>query len=365
MTSKNKISLLIGSGISIKAGCPSVDKLTEIILKAGFERVHTQYFIGSTKNDNESSEIQSFINFIHTELLKIYTYVNYEDIYYTILNLSLEENGFFKDAANHSLNIENKKNFKEKVFFNYKEILEESLDLINSAICENLVLHNPNLDYLELIAKTIDNFSNYDFNIFTLNYDLIFESLLEKYSLDYCDRFELQNGRMIFNNALFENENNINFIKLHGSTNWHLTNIDSKILVEKIQKDHKMFTPSSFTVPERKILIGTYNKSNYYVSFFFNNLFSKFLKELNDSEKLLAIGFGFKDEILTQNIFNWLGENQNRKMVVISNDINNCKISATGFKNLYWNKFLASDQIIEINKKIEDVTLPELITTLN
>jgi hypothetical protein len=365
MTSKNKISLLIGSGISIKVGCPSVDKLTEIILKAGFERVHTQYFISSPKNDRECSEIQDFINFIHTDLLKIYHYVNYEDIYYTILNLSLEENGYFKDAAYHYLNIEYKKNFKEKVFYNYKEILEESLELINSAICENLILQNPNLDYLELIVKTITNFNNYHFNIFTLNYDLILESLLEKYSLDYCDGFEPQNGRMIFNNALFENDNSINFIKLHGSINWYFTNIDSKIVVEKSQQGHKMLTPSSFTIPERKILIGTYNKSNYYVSFFFNNLFSKFLKELNNSEKLLAVGFGFKDDILTQNIFNWLSENKSRKLVVVSNNIASCKISATGLMNLVWDEFTASEQIIEINKKIEDVNLTELIIALN
>jgi len=172
-------------------------------------------------------------------------------------------------------------------------------------------------------------------NVHTLNHDLLFDYMARNVSgmWDYfTDGFsemesnyygELSHASKIDNELLhkhykvrvpiFTNKynNRLRLFKLHGSVDYYSLYLQEDRKQMMVKRDYgvgeiyrERFNPRKenfdydrpFYRSEPSYLTGTTNKIKRYGDYFYDNLFVHFSKNLQESEQLIVIGYGFKDQ---------------------------------------------------------------------
>lgn len=141
-----------------------------------------------------------------------------------------------------------------------------------------------------------------DNTIVTLNYDLTLE-----YS---CSHIELPFARGIenwnFGRGVFFPDSKLRIIKLHGSFDWQMTyegfHSPRNFTSWPLESPNQMFNPL--------ILYGANAKLDPYGPFF--DLFSEFRDTLQQVDLVSVIGFSFRDDHITEHLFQWLKGDESR-----------------------------------------------------
>ncbi|MHA1401687.1 MAG: SIR2 family protein [Candidatus Heimdallarchaeaceae archaeon] len=140
----------------------------------------------------------------------------------------------------------------------------------------------------------------FEINVFTLNYDLVFESVVNKDPSDLVlsDGFDGSNWTGNF-------DKKINYYKLHGSLNWYL---DKE--TESIRKiDNQAISP------EPLIIFGSDNKMLSFEPFL--NLITEFYRKLKQANLLIVIGYSFQDKYINNLIIQQLMDTRTTKKMLI------------------------------------------------
>lgn len=162
--------------------------------------------------------------------------------------------------------------------------------------------------FAELLKETNDE--AYHINLFTLNYDLVFEKVFNKNS-----EFPVNTGFNsdgVWDEEWFDSEDaKINLSKIHGSLDWYLNEDDTCCLA-----NHEIaFNPLNPEERKPHIILG-FEYKLFSVDPFFT-LLQKFIQKLKSSKLLVVIGYSFFDNYLNNIIIRHLNRNENARVLIV------------------------------------------------
>jgi hypothetical protein len=272
-----KVMCLLGAGVSIPAGLPGITNLTEKFFKEFHNDLHRNKVLilrDIAKDYYNRDDLETFLSILHK--LK-----NPRDL-----------NMFLKT-------------------YEVTEIIDEKdlVEIIHST--QKFIREN-----LEDI-KTIDYLSHFRYlkgctDIFTLNYDSLFEIVWEKGNIPYTDGFS-----PFWNPELFEsNDFRYKLYKLHGSLHWFETSSGKliKIPIKGLDTSKlKYITDESLS----EILIyPTIQKDKG--SLIYDSLNHIFFEFLNRYDLCIIIGYSFRDEDISNKIVESIKKNDRLWIVLVS-----------------------------------------------
>lgn len=167
----------------------------------------------------------------------------------------------------------------------------------------------------ELLAPVVQllkdsNDDDFHINIFTLNYDLVFEKVFNRDS-----EFPVNTGFNsdgIWDDDCFNtDEAKINLSKIHGSLDWYLSEDDTYSL-----SNHEVaFNPLNPDERKPHIILG-FEYKLFSVDPFFT-LLQQFIQKLKVSKLLVVIGYSFFDNYLNNIIIRHLNNNENGRLLIV------------------------------------------------
>jgi hypothetical protein len=335
MNTKKRIAFLFGSGISIKAGLPSTKKITEAVKKElRINKVWQvcddwNFIIDDIKEFQYSKEVK--------ETPKEYE-PNYEDIYFTLNQMPAHLIG----QTNNPLvgyYIKSRRNDLAKALnlsctcsdYDLIRLIDECCENKIAQIVKNMTdipIKNISVSY-KILSDIIADNHLFDYDIFTLNHDLLLEQFLEEMNIAYCDGFGGHDSTYkIWDSILFDKTSaSIRLFKLHGSINWYFAKhkIDKyethlKPPLGKTKSDLESEAGGNYHIYDSSLLIGTFNKMLRYTGGIFRELYCRFDKHLRESTYLIVSGYGFGDQGINNVIIDWLNDNSCRKLIIINPD---------------------------------------------
>lgn len=313
------INFLIGAGASM----PAIQALGDL-------ENELEDLIANGEKDKVNEKLNNFIRNIITPNFKIFTINNIE---------------------------EDKNNEKEK-----KDLIETISNYDN--FIKSLI---------KILLKRKNDLILPNINIFTTNYDLFLENSCENIikepdvHCNYNDGFMYKNS--MFHDSIFDISEyykmvsykskidystsyipNINIIKLHGSVNWKIRQIDNEtnIIYNDINNynndDENLSSKIGIVLPTNDKYSDTVLKKAYYTALRF--LSSELEKE---NSILFAFGFSFRDEHLNDIIKQVLKTNPSLQLIISSFNSEAYKTIKQKFSNYINVKYL-NEEILKDNK---------------
>lgn len=151
------------------------------------------------------------------------------------------------------------------------------------------------------IKELLQSADEFTMNIFTLNYDLIFEKNFIK-SNEILMQTGFAKGKWcgFFDN----NQTKLNYYKLHGSLDWLYDNVTEEITNVKLKENNSPL-----------IIFGTNNKM---VSFDpFLDLLSELRNKLKEASLYIIIGYSFHDKYINNLLIQQLMSDITKKLIVV------------------------------------------------
>lgn len=316
------INFLIGAGASM----PAIQALGKL-------ETELEYLIANGEKDKVNEQLNNFILNIIKPNIKIFTINNIEE------------------------NKNNENNKKEK------QDLIETISNYNNFI----------KSLIKILLKRKNDLILPNINIFTTNYDLFLENSCENIikepdvHCNYNDGFMYKNS--MFHDSIFDISEyykmvsykskidystsyipNINIIKLHGSVNWKIRQIDNEtnIIYNNINNynndDENLSSKIGIVLPTNDKYSDTVLKKAYYTALRF--LSSELEKE---NSILFAFGFSFRDEHLNDIIKQVLKTNPSLQLIISSFNSEAYKTIKQKFSNYVNVKYL-NEEILKDNK---------------
>lgn len=197
----------------------------------------------------------------------------------------------------------------------YDNIFEMYLNFIYEKVIEWITPPDNYAAAGELLAPFSDllkstNDINYHINLFTLNYDLVFEKVLNSDSVLQVNAGFDSDG--IWNANWFNSDTaKINYSKIHGSLDWYL-NLDDTCCLS----NHSVaFNPLNPDELKPHIILG-FEYKLFSVDPFFT-LLQQFIQQLKRSKLLVVIGYSFFDNYLNNIIIRHLNSDDNCRMLIV------------------------------------------------
>lgn len=278
VSDKKRIGFLFGAGTSLakKKNCnaktiPAIGDMTKIIEDKLSANPAYKEAIKQIKEEIEENHynVESFLS-------------NIESKASIIGNGKL--NGLTKDDFSQLI-LETKKEIIEIVSI-HKEILEDN--------CLGDLIH---IDFAEWIGRAN---RRYPIEIFTTNYDFLFEIGLEKKAIPYYDGFT-GSFEPFFNSDSVEKldflPNQTKLWKIHGSLGWKLDDINKRVLRKESTKEDILIYPS----------ILKYNNSRKQPYIALMDRLSNYIKQPDTI--LIVCGYSFGDEHINERILTALKSN--------------------------------------------------------
>ncbi|HLX61394.1 MAG TPA: SIR2 family protein [Planctomycetota bacterium] len=325
-----KLSLLLGSGISLKAGKPCIGAMNSSILDG---MVQHQEFVGNFAKADDRSDGLAFIKLVIPYIEKFHKAfritkdVNYEDIFYLISQIHDQENREYENPGIEPLIDAVKQQLASAPELNGKQLIDVSrkaCEYIRDCVWRLLAGPATGTEHLRVIADICR--ANKDVNIITLNHDTVLEEFLESHGIAYNDGFTHLNGEKCFDPASVRNQSGVMLIKLHGSINWFRRHGDSS--KETVFKTGKRgFERTENAKGENQwlvdgypmLLIGNHNKILEYTTYVFSHLYCAFHRALEESDRLMICGYGYCDKAVNSRVVEWMLE-KDKSIVVVHRD---------------------------------------------
>jgi len=390
---EKRISLLLSSGFSVPAGIPSVKCLNSYLKKISRKKDEVNHLNISSKNEERFS--QKFLEFYNEKLQKENKKFHYEEFYDYYQSLFEKEINNMPQKEKCEKYNDFRKFCKDNDFRREDCNLSHFHDTFSQLLASLLRKDFSKYWFQKKLGKLIDThyplpYSEFlDFlkfakescmaiHIHSLNHDLLMEYLV-KYipteivsdGFSYVDSpyySECIAGNMVkLKNFVNKFPGPICFYKLHGSIDYYLVEENNGIYetikipyglsakelhVEKINENGEkdlvsQYEPNLF--PD--FLTGENTKIIHYQERHYNYIFEHFKKNLEQSQKLLIIGYGFGDKGINKYLEKFL-QNNNKQTLVI--DVNEEKIKGKIINRFGSNhniEFLCNQKgIAEINK---------------
>ena len=405
MSSPNslKIAFLFGSGISISAGMPSTQDITERVLSGENVMRDTDgnFYSGPPKfahagfPDEYVPRVLKFLDRLKLEIDKYYQYkpeprTNYEDLYYVVSQIYDSELREIPNPVVQSLidkilpDIESlliSKQNEIKKGWELHELSGEVTYYINDIVWIMLMQELRCLDYLNFIKNAYQDKRYSNITIFTLNQDLVLEQFLTQNGIQFTHGFsEPYDNVRRWNPNLFESElYKIKLLKLHGSIDWfrlrpskggswgnEFIGIPMKWKLFPAFTEDSQGNISLDAVDHRpKILVGTFNKMLDYLSDIYTDLFYLFYRHLSNTQRLIISGYGFGDQGINTRIIQWFYSASDNKIIIIHPEPEKLKRAARGAISNKWNSWIEEKRLIILQRRAEQISWQEIHDSLS
>jgi|AntAceMinimDraft_16_1070373.scaffolds.fasta_scaffold27949_2 hypothetical protein len=339
---------LLGAGASMDAKCLSSSKMLQqlkenikLLDKPDEKGIYNKY----QSYKKEFHEIYEFvlasINYQQTlknSLIHNNSYLNIED--FVMVLRQLKDKEFIIPYPlvgnwNDKIIKWELKNEKNNIFEEFKNFI------INQLVNSWTRYNSQNAQaLLKPIRELLYSAEEFKINVFSLNYDLIFEEnfntekkrLLEN---GFTPRKINDKKVYLWSDDVFEHRDSavkINLYKLHGSLNWEYDNENEVIGIKK----------NIFDGEEPLIIFGSSYKMLSFDPFLF--ILSEFRKKLQNAQIFVVIGYSFHDKYINNLLIQQLSQPTSKKMMIVDPDL---KMSPKEFTEKLEN--------IQNNKSINDV----------
>lgn len=411
-------AILLGAGSSQAAGFPSTDDLTKRVLSGQGVIRHTDssYYIdesvtasGSTSDHANSLDHQmnvttslakSIVQRLYTVAKRYYaTYnenpaINYEELYY-LVNQAFDDyvgemenpaiQVFTQDLKDYILELD-ARNFLAELEqsdendwgFYPDDLLDrepidplslckETRNYIADTVWRDLSRHIPeSLSHLETLVHVCQ--SDGSTSISTLCHDNHVEGFLKQRGLALSDGFsEPENGVRYWKGEFSKSEGTIPFLKLHGSVDWFLFRPDGgDWYAQRIGIAPPEVSPHHTETPDGKgqiivdgrplLLIGTFNKISQYSSGIFLELHHRFRAAVNEADRMVVCGYGFRDKRINEEIIDWIFGKRGRRLVIIHPDVDSLVDSARGAIRKHWETWQNHDLVTIVGSHFECIS---------
>ncbi|MBW7997704.1 MAG: hypothetical protein FVQ81_14240 [Candidatus Glassbacteria bacterium] len=344
-----KVALLTGAGISYGCGLPTVEVLTQSLFEEEWHN-HTDECFYPGIHPNPYYQKENLVYRIKPFLRILYNYAEkylgnrnlgkptYEDLFYLAAQISDEVSGMiinpaislFFDAVNKQAN-----NLYKPLGVGHRALtlryLSEKTTHYIQDVVQNKLSTNAVPENLDLILEMASDEAITRLDIYTLNHDLLIENLFAQNEIEYADCFDKPTGDIRrYNSSTYDSEVKVKLYKLHGSINWYM------FMNQKIEQPLSYIgMPTINDVNHCKdsngnlitnisgrpyFLTGTYNKIFDYDLGLYAEILTRFQNSIEEHDKLIVSGYGWKDQSINRRILRWIYSNDNRKIICLHKD---------------------------------------------
>lgn len=379
----HNLLVFLGSGISFPSNLPNSDEITEKILYEKWHQ-HTDQNFYEGEHPNEYFKNIDITHKIQTFLVILKEYatpymmerrqnpINYEDLFYICQQIKDNEDmeidnpllDTFIKKLHHMLigkNIYSSKTPLQPII-NINYLAERSIALIQNVVWSCLPINTKPIG-LSLLYDICKHTKHID--IVTLNHDLLVEKYFNSNNIEYCDGFGKEEGNVrYFQPGLYNKNNHINLYKIHGSINWFRfrstingSTIDRYGMATindhwHLKDENGLFLTNLDGFP--LFLTGSYNKMLDYNFGIYRILHSKFDLALERNKTIIMSGYGWNDRGINGRLFEWLGVENNRLILLHENPEDLIKHS----KSALWHRYhdlVKKGKLFSVGKWFSDV----------
>jgi hypothetical protein len=301
----NKVVFLIGAGASKDAGC----KLSRDMLISLYEAINS---LTSSDEDFEKykDDFKEIYNFILASLnyqamikegsSNYNSYLNIED-FVMVLRQIIDKEFIIPYPLIG--------NWNEKILkweLRNGDVFSRFLRFITIQLIGNWTRFDESRaeNILQPLRELLNNSEKFKVNIFSLNYDLIFENVFNSATSKLLDNGfsekRVSDKKVRYWTADFNNElspTKINLFKLHGSLDWEYNGDSEEVLIKESIDDGR----------EPLIIFGSYSKMLSFDPFLF--ILSKFRTLLEEATLFFVIGYSFHDKYINNLLIQQLSQN--------------------------------------------------------
>jgi len=312
-----KVVFLLGAGASRDAGCKLSNEMLDSLREAISDLTATDNNFIKYKDD--FNEIYHFIlaslnyqSAIRDAAANRGSYVNIEDFVMVLRQLIDKEFIIPYPLIG---------NWNDKILkweFRNGDVFNRFKDFITLQLIKEWTRFDKDSaeNVLNPVREMLNNSENIKLNIFSLNYDLIFEEVFNTPSSKILDNgFSEKNiagDKIRYWAADFNDENSptkINLFKLHGSLDWEYNQDTEEISIKENILDGR----------EPLIIFGSYSKMLSFDPFLY--ILSKFRERLENATIFIVIGYSFHDKYINNLLIQQLSQNTNedipKKLLIV------------------------------------------------
>ena len=358
----------MGAGVSIPAGMPSTEQLTEAVLPVtSYQLNQDEYFekVNSENCDCSWPEKKILLELLLRNLKdrcedyfeeKEPPKVNYEDIFFAASQL---EEHLLEEYENPAIEPFTKALLKDLKPILLKHLVKAGLQgsttlsrgrqlrielrelaglacyYIRSVVMLELRGEPALRNHLTCLIDAINDPRVASCDIFTLNHDLLIEEILHKHGLAFVDGFaKPENGMAEWDPGTLEKPSGPPYLlKLHGSINWvdRPGKVPVKMLTgawEGLRDERGNLRFPGQAHP--KMLVGTFNKIRDYYETPYFDLAAVFRRQLRGIDWLVVSGYSFGDKGINTTLSEWLDSHRAATILVLHARGDRCLDRARG-----------------------------------
>jgi len=381
-----RLLFLIGSGASLDAELPSVGTITHHVRSgAGVFLGDDARFYLDPENPNFGRlrpEAEPVIAFVGRLAERASAY--YDSVFGPGHEIDYEELAFLSAQVERALS----QTQENPAVFDFARELAESVDgglpavhgialnaynYIRDVTRVLLDRPLPRTDHLLAIVDACR--ASDQVELFTLNHDLVLETALERAGVAFSDGFERVYGDLRVWSDSFNN-GNVRLLKLHGSLSWwgfwlpgedwrgpvtaRVTNGDA---LHARGEDGRMLGVPHDLRP--LFLVGTFDKIFGYETWIFPDQHFRFQESLRSADRLVVVGYGFRDQAINSRLIGWMSRSQDNRMIVVHGDPEQIPERArTAIGHRHWANWLSEGRLRIVRSWIADTSWNDVASEL-
>jgi hypothetical protein len=378
-----RVVFLLGSGISVDAGMPSVKAISEQVFGgAGIVR-HSDatYYVageGAANYDWYRSAAEPAIAFTGRlrELADRYfadylddRRANYEDVANFAKQIEDALSGEYENPALLPLLVELREQTADP-----QELMEragETRNYIRDIVWRMLNRVPTHFEHLAVIVDGCRALGTTD--LFELNHDRVLELGLAAAELPISDGFTGASGDVLFWTDEFDQP--LRHLKLHGSVTWFHRWLDDEpwrglVVARSLTRDpyHERGAAGElleFPADGRPVLLtGTFDKPLAYDSTVYADQHFRFHESLRDADAVVVIGYGFRDKAINSRLIGWLHGARKRRMIVVHGDVQDLVANARSAIARNWNGWIKDRRLRVVERWVAEASWAEVESAL-
>ena len=382
------VTLLLGSGVSLSAGMPSTQEITQLVVSGQGAWRHTdeRYYLsdplpGYLPHPEHVPLILRFLSSLSKVAADYYRLASadqpsYEELFYLARQVADCETQEYDNPAVFPLCRRLRRELNPRLreastfdsgYWNLARLGDETCSYIADLASHVLSERPTTTEHIALLLRAFCAVGSGGGAIVTLNHDTALEMALSAVAIPYTDGFSSLTREIArWDPQSLTRESALRLLKVHGSVDWHWVRIrdrdtQSDFLARiLLGADHyRLRLPDGTEAMVHSgrpiMLVGTHNKILNYSGEIFLTLFYRFSEAMQASTALVVCGYGFRDKGINRALVEWIEANRDRVMTVIHPDPDELCAKARGAISLRWDSWLKRKRIRVVPKRLEEL----------
>jgi len=226
-------------------------------------------------------------------------------------------------------------------------LLRECCNYIRDVVWAMLYRKPKTVNYLHWLLDAVADVDSGQKLFFTLNHDTLLEQFFKSAQVTLVDGFGQiveSEGISYFDEGLFEDLAAPQLIKLHGSLDWFRSKGSPLKFFKRVDENR---ATKRLELDNPLMLVGTHNKTDFYGAPLFADLHHHLRRVLKVSSRVIVSGYSFCDGAINREVFYWLDQRKDNRVLVIHPDGADCKHGAAPMAA----HFLAKEKQVEFLRK--------------